>query len=95
MSKLSAMQELRNFIRDKHESGIYELMTVDLLTLIEYKLLEKDDRERRKIAEDCFDAGNYQDAINVCLFIKLAELEIELLNLKNSYGITRNTEVKR
>jgi hypothetical protein len=58
MSKLSAMQELRNFIRDKHESGIYELMTVDLLTLIEYKLLEKDDRERRKIAEDCFDAGN-------------------------------------
>jgi hypothetical protein len=38
---------------------------------------------------------NYQDAINVWLFLKLAELEIELLNLKNSYGITRNTEVKR
>ena len=38
---------------------------------------------------------NYQDAINVWLFLKLAELEIELLNLKNSYWITRNTEVKR
>ena len=38
---------------------------------------------------------NYQDAINVWLFLKLAELEIELVNLKNSYGITRNTEVKR
>jgi hypothetical protein len=48
-----------------------------------------------ELMKKCSDKTNYQDAINVWLFLKLAELEIELLNLKNSYGITRNTEVKR
>jgi len=58
MNELSAMHELRNFIRSKHESGIYKLMTVDLLTFIECNLLERDNNDRRKIAEDSFDTGN-------------------------------------